>query len=82
MSLYGLLLCHITVGDAMQDLQVIYSNIHESDKLPEMETVGHLNIISQIPGVFSKNEQIGEKKKKCFVLQNMLKVIILRSKVF
>lgn len=67
MSLYGLLLCHITVGDAMQDLQVIYSNIHESDKLPEMETVGHLNIISQIPGVFSKNEQIGEKKKMfCF----------------
>lgn len=67
MSLYGLLLCHITVEDAMQDFQVIYSNIHESDKLPEMETVGHLNIISQMPGVFSKNEQIGEKKKKfCF----------------
>lgn len=41
MSLYGLLSCHVTVEDAMQDLQVIYSNIQESDKLPETETVGH-----------------------------------------
>lgn len=67
MSLYGLLLCHITVEDAMQDLQVIYSNIHESDKLPEMETVGHLNIISQMPGVFFQKWTDREKNKKfCF----------------
>lgn len=66
MSLYGLLLCHITVEDAMQDLQLIYSNVHESDKLPELETVGHLNIISQMPGVFSKNEQKGKNQKVLF----------------
>lgn len=66
MSLYGLLLCHITVEDAMQDLQLIYSNVHESDKLPELETVGHLNIISRMPGVFSKNEQKGKNQKVLF----------------
>lgn len=59
-------MCHITVEDAMQDLQLIYSNVHESDKLPELETVGHLNIISQMPGVFSKNEQKGKNQKVLF----------------
>lgn len=54
MSLYGLLPCHITMEDPKLELQVIYSGVQEPDIPPAMGA-GILNIISQMPRVFSEN---------------------------